>query len=51
MRPIKYKLKCPVCGERTMEEHGTEPGDHHWYFCRTCGQITEDEQDESSMEP
>lgn len=29
--------KCPNCGMRTMEEHGTEPGDRHWWFCRNCG--------------
>lgn len=34
---------CPVCGERTMEEHGTEPGDHHWYFCRSCGAVIDDD--------
>ena len=29
--------RCPNCGKCTMEEHGTEPGDHHWWFCRSCG--------------
>ena len=36
--------KCPVCGNRTLEEHGTEPGDHHWWFCRECGAVLEDEE-------
>lgn len=29
--------KCPVCGKRSMEEHGTNPGDRHYWFCRNCG--------------
>ena len=28
---------CPKCGSRHLEEHGTEPGDHNWWFCRECG--------------
>lgn len=34
-------LECPNCGEKTLEEHGTNPGDHHWFFCRTCGAVIE----------
>lgn len=28
---------CPVCGNRHLEEHGTEPGDWHWWMCTKCG--------------
>lgn len=28
-------------GEKTLEEHGTEPGEHHWFFCRSCGAVIE----------
>lgn len=31
------ETKCPKCRKRTLEEHGTNPGDRHWWFCRNCG--------------
>lgn len=31
------KKKCPQCRSRNIEEHGTNPGDNHWWFCRDCG--------------
>lgn len=34
-------LTCVNCGEKTLEEHGTEPGEHHWFFCRSCGAVIE----------
>lgn len=39
-------LTCPICGERALEEHGTELGEHHWFFCRSCGVIIEPEENE-----
>lgn len=40
-------LVCPACGEKTLEEHGTEPGEHHWFFCRTCGKCYEENMTEA----
>lgn len=37
---------CPICGKRTLEEHGTEAGDHHWWLCRTCGTMVDDAKSE-----
>lgn len=34
-------LRCPKCGAM-MEEHGTAPGDAHWYLCRNCGAVLDD---------
>lgn len=33
---------CPRCGERAAEEHGTEPGDCHWFLCLNCSFVFED---------
>lgn len=37
--------RCPGCGSNHVEEHGTEPGQHHWWFCRTCGECVDDDED------
>ena len=39
-------LTCPICGEKTLEKRGTEPGEHHWFFCRSCGAVIEPEENE-----
>jgi len=39
------RKKCPFCGAN-LEEHGTNPGDHHWWFCRECGVVIDDKQKE-----
>ena len=31
------KIVCPVCGSRSIDEFGTNPGDKHWWLCRECG--------------
>ena len=31
------ETKCPKCKSTHIEEHGTEPGDFHWWLCRECG--------------
>ena len=30
-------MKCPKCRSARTEEHGTNPGDFHWWLCRECG--------------
>ena len=30
-------MKCPKCGSNLTEEHGTNPGEYNWIFCRECG--------------
>ena len=30
-------MKCPKCKSTHTEEHGTQPGDFHWWLCRECG--------------
>lgn len=46
MTQDREHLTCPICGEKTLEEKGTEPGEHHWFFCRSCGAIIEPEENE-----
>jgi transcription initiation factor TFIIIB Brf1 subunit/transcription initiation factor TFIIB len=46
MKQDREHLTCPICGEKTLEEHGTEPGEHHWFFCRSCGAVIEQEEHE-----
>lgn len=32
--------ECPNCGStKHIEEHGTEPGDFHWWLCRKCSAV------------
>lgn len=31
--------RCLTCGSARTEEHGAEPGDYNWYFCRDCGAV------------
>lgn len=46
MKQDREHLTCPICGERKLEEQGTEPGEHHWFFCRSCGAVIEQEEHE-----
>lgn len=46
MTQDREHLTCPICGEKTLEEKGTEPGEHHWFFCRSCGAVIEPEENE-----
>jgi DNA-directed RNA polymerase subunit M/transcription elongation factor TFIIS len=46
MTQDREHLTCPICGEKTLEEKGTEPGEHHWFFCRSCDAIIEPEENE-----
>lgn len=44
------KIKCPECGSRCTEEHGTSPRDHHWFFCRVCGLCWDEKLNEKQKE-
>ena len=46
MTQDREHLMCPICGERTFEDQGTEPGEHRWFFCRSCGAVIEQEEHE-----
>lgn len=37
---INQVTKCPKCRSTHIEEHGTKPGDFHWWLCRDCGWST-----------
>ena len=37
--------KCPRCGSKCIEEHGINPGDHHWWLCINCSAVIDDKVD------
>ncbi len=37
-------MTCPKCSSSAVEEHGTNPGDCHWWLCRTCGNVIEEKK-------
>lgn len=42
MKIKEKRYLCPQCGERAVEEHGMEPGDHHWFLCLNCSAVLEE---------
>ena len=40
-------MTCPKCKRSCfVEEHGTKPGECHWWLCRACGAVWDDKPKE-----